>query len=567
MKTRSRKKRFNFFRIFIAIIMLIVIAFISFNVYERYSFTREKVDLTEYIGVKDDDVAIYLNDVSKSELNDENRHLAIKRYDAVYLPLSFVKEFINNRFYYAKDVNKILFCTPYEIKSFGDTDMHQMGNAPYVVFQDEPYLLIDYVKDYSNIRYDMYLDDESKRVFVYTDWDKEDIAYLKSREDARVQGGNKSKIVTNLRKGEEVKILEEMTKWLKVKTANGYIGYIRKSKITSTQERIPISDYIDVVRTGNRFDKKPCIGFHQVFSVYSSANLPELLKNTEGMNIIAPTWFVIRSNDGAILSNASDAYVQYCHNKGLSIWATLNNFDLGHFDDKKIFSSTRNRRNMIERIVRDVTVNGIDGINLDIEHIPAEAGEDYTEFVRELSIELTKIGCILSIDTYVPYSYNAHYDLKEFNDFCDYVIIMCYDEHYAGSTEAGSVSSIGYVRDGINLSLANIERDKLIIGLPFYTRLWTTLPNGAVTSSVGGSLAMESSARSKGLTFVFDDETCQNYGSKTLVDGSLVECWLEDDLSLAYKTREIKNANLAGTAAWKLTQERENFFKVININE
>ena len=98
MKTRSRKKRFNFFRIFIAIIMLIVIAFISFNVYERYSFTREKVDLTEYIGVKDDDVAIYLNDVSKSELNDENRHLAIKRYDAVYLPLSFVKEFINNRF-------------------------------------------------------------------------------------------------------------------------------------------------------------------------------------------------------------------------------------------------------------------------------------------------------------------------------------------------------------------------------------------------------------------------------------------------------------------------------------
>lgn len=567
MKTRSRKKRFNFFRIFIAIIMLIVIAFISFNVYERYSFTREKVDLTEYIGVKDDDVAIYLNDVSKSELNDENRHLAIKRYDAVYLPLSFVKEFINNRFYYAKDVNKILFCTPYEIKSFGDTDMHQMGNAPYVVFQDEPYLLIDYVKDYSNIRYDMYLDDESKRVFVYTDWDKEDIAYLKSREDARVQGGNKSKIVTNLRKGEEVKILEEMTKWLKVKTANGYIGYIRKSKITSTQERIPISDYIDVVRTGNKFDKKPCIGFHQVFSVYSSANLPELLKNTEGMNIIAPTWFVIRSNDGAILSNASDAYVQYCHNKGLSIWATLNNFDLGHFDDKKIFSSTRNRRNMIERIVRDVTVNGIDGINLDIEHIPAEVGEDYTEFVRELSIELTKIGCILSIDTYVPYSYNAHYDLKEFNDFCDYVIIMCYDEHYAGSTEAGSVSSIGYVRDGINLSLANIERDKLIIGLPFYTRLWTTLPNGAVTSSVGGSLAMESSARSKGLTFVFDDETCQNYGSKTLVDGSLVECWLEDDLSLAYKTREIKNANLAGTAAWKLTQERENFFKVININE
>ncbi len=122
------------------------------------------------------------------------------------------------------------------------------------------------------------------------------------------------------------------------------------------------------------------------------------------------------------------------------------------------------------------------------------------------------------------------------------------------------------MRDGINLSLANVDKDKLIIALPFYTRVWTTTSDGIVTSVVGGSLAMESNARSKGINFVFDDTTCQNYGSKSLVDGSVVECWLEDDLSLAYKTMEVKKADLAGTAGWKLTQERENFFKVININ-
>ncbi|MBQ7743826.1 MAG: SH3 domain-containing protein [Lachnospiraceae bacterium] len=544
-----------------------MVAFLSFKLYEKYSFTSEKVDLTEYIGASGDDVAIYLNDVPKSVSDEGSNYFAIKEHDATYLPLSFVKEFINNRFYYAKDVSKMLYCLPDEVKSFGDTDMHQMGNAPYVVFRDEPYLLIDYVKDYSNIRYDMYLDDEAKRVYVYTDWDKEDIGYLKSREAVRVQGGNKSKVITTLRRGEEIKILDQMTKWYKVKTSDGYIGYIRKSKIGKTEERIPTSDYIEFIRPGNKLQNKVCLGFHQVFSVYSTANMPTLLKYTEGMNVIAPTWLVIRSNEGALFSNASDAYVQYCHNKGLSVWATVNNFDMGHFDDKKIFSSTKNRRSLIERIVREVTVNGLDGINLDIERVPTDAGEDYTEFVRELSIELTKIGCILSIDTYVPYAYNSHYDLKEYNDFCDYVIIMCYDEHYAGSKEAGSVSSIGYVRDGINLSLVDVDKDKLIIALPFYTRVWTTLSDGSVGSIVGGSLAMENSARKSGLTFAFDDVTCQNYGIKTGSDGSKIECWLEDELSLAYKTTEIKNADLAGTAAWKLGQERETFFSIININE
>ena len=567
MRESRKKQKTNNFKLIIAIIILVVIAIISFNLYERYSFTREHVDLKEYIGESGDDVAIYLNDELQKTGEDGKRYMAKKMYEATYLPLSFVKEYINNRFYYARDISKILFCTPYEVKQFGDTDMHQMGNAPYVVFLDEPYLLVDYVKDYANIRYDMYLDDEVKRVYVYTNWDSENISYLKGRESVRVSGGNKSEVVTDLRRGEEVKILDTMTKWIKVKTADGYIGYIRKSKISKIEERIPISDFTEMVRKNNRLSVKPCIGFHQVFSVYSSANLTNLLSNTEGMNVIAPTWFVIRSDKGAIVSHASDAYVQYCHNKGLKVWATLNNFDMGHFDEEKIFSSFKNRQNMIERIIKDVTVNEIDGINLDIENVPISAGEDYTEFVRELSIELGKIGRTLSVDTYVPYSFNAHYDLSEYNDFCDYVIVMCYDEHYSGSKEAGSVSSIGYVRDGINLSLTNVDNDKLIIALPFYTRIWTTLSSGQVTSVVGGSLAMENNARKRGITFAFDDATCQNYGGFTASDGSRVECWLEDELSLAYKVQEIKKYDLAGTAAWKLTQERDNFFKILNINE
>ena len=563
-KSRKKSPIKKLFLLFFLLVIIVASAYL----YRKYSYTNKRANLEEYIHVTGDDVAIFMNDENKSkeEYEDSVKMRAIKSSDTVYLPLSFVKAYINNRFYYAKDINKILYCLPDEIQSKGDADIHQIGNCPYVIFKEEPYLLIDFVKDFSNIRYDSYLDEDSKRIYIYTDWDKESIAYMRGKEAARVTGGNKSPIVTDLKKGEEVKILEKMTKWVKVKTSDGYIGYIRKSKINKETDRIPISSYIELVRKDIKMTEKPVIGFHQVLSNYPSSQLPDLLKNTKGMNVIAPTWFVIRNNEGDIRSIANDKYSLHCHGRKLKVWATLNNFDLMNIDEKIVFSSTKIRRKMIDKILREVSVNNLDGINLDIEQLPEDAGEDYTEFVRELSIELNKVGCALSIDTYIPYNFNKQYNLKEYNDFCDYVIIMAYDEHYAGSKVAGSVSSINYVRDAINLSLAQVNKEKLIIGLPLYTRLWTTKVDGTVTSIAGGAASIEQSAISQGLKFTFDNETLQNYGTKTTLDGDLVECWMEDDTSLAYKMIEIRNADLAGTAAWKLTHERDKSFSIISLN-
>lgn len=571
---RSRR-RSPLKRIF-GILFLIAVIVVSFYVYQKYSLTTERANLEEYLYVKGDEVAIFLNDEPKSENEMENsvRLRGLKSYDTVYLPLSFVKTYINNRFYFAKDINKILYCLPDEVRSNGDADIHQIGNSPYIIFKEEPYLLIDYVKDYSNIRYDFYLDEESKRIYIYNDWDKENVAYLKGKEAARVAGGNKSKVVTDLKKGEEVKILDRMTKWIKVKTADGYIGYIRKSMVGNETEKIPKSTYLEPVRKSHRMSEKPCIGFHQLFSIYDFSKLNDLLKNAKDMNVIAPTWFKIKNNSGDILSLASDKYSLYCHGRKMQIWATVNNFDLARdekkvdrIDEKTLFSNTKTRRKMIDKILREVNVNNLDGINLDIEQVADDAGEDYSQFVRELSIELNKVGCIFSIDTYIPYKFNKQYDLKEYNDFCDYVIIMAYDEHYSGSKVAGSVSSINYIKDAINLSLVNVNKEKLIIALPLYTRLWTTSIDGSVTSRADGAASIEQSALAQGLKFTFDDKTLQNYGRKVTQDGNVVECWMEDDISLTHKMFEIKKADLAGTAAWKLTQERENSFSIISMNK
>ena len=159
MKKSRRKSPIK--RIFL-LFFLLVILITSAYLYRKYSYTNKRANLEEYIHVTGDDVAIFMNDENKSkeEYEDSVKMRAIKLSDTVYLPLSFVKAYINNRFYYAKDINKILYCLPDEIQSKGDADIHQIGNCPYVIFKEEPYLLIDFVKDFSNIRYDSYLDEE-----------------------------------------------------------------------------------------------------------------------------------------------------------------------------------------------------------------------------------------------------------------------------------------------------------------------------------------------------------------------------------------------------------------------
>ena len=566
-RTRKRIKKNNnsFLVLGLCVILASIILGVSF-LYQRYSLSKERVNLDQYVGVVGNDIAIFLND-KQIEANDGKLDRGFYSYSSVYLPLSFVKRVLNNRFYYAKDLNKILYSLPDETKQYGEADIHQVGNAPYVIMKDEPYLLAEYVKDFTNMRFDSFLDTNNKRVYLYTDWDVENIAYIKSHEAARLLGGNKSPIVVNCKKGEEVKILNKMTKWSKVKTSTGYIGFVRNTKLKDEKTYIPKSTFRETKKEDLRLNEKLLLGFHQLFSNYKSSGLTDLLKNTKGMNVIAPTWYVIRNDEGDIRSIANAEYALSCHNRGLKVFATLNNFDLGKVDNYKIFSSAIIRKKMIDKILREVSVCNLDGINLDIENLKKSEGEHYLQFVRELSIELTKRKVNLSIDSYVPYAYNSHYDIEEYSKFCDYVIIMAYDEHYAGSEITGSVSSQSFVEDAIKMSLTSVEKDKLVIALPFYTRIWTTQADGTVTSATLDSQTAEDSAKNRGIVFEYDEVTGQNYGTFTTGEGVKVECWLEDDTSLKNKMSLIKKYNLAGTAAWKLTQERKTFIDIINMNK
>ena len=565
-QSRKQKKKASplaiVFKLFFAVAVVLFIVFL----WNRYSLTTERADLNKYIGASGENVAIYFND--ERDISDGKLSVGLCQNNATYLSLSYVHDKLNERFYYAQDIKKILYSLLDMTLSYGETDIHQVGNAPYLLLKEEPYILIDFVKDHTNMRFEQYLEEENKRVYIYTDWVSENIAYLKNSEAARVRGGNKSPIVVDCKKGEEVKILTKDTKWSKVKTKSGYIGYVRNTRLNNETSIIPESSYVEEKRDQITIPGKVVLGWHQVLSTYPSNKITDLVKNAkDDMNVIAPTWFTIKNNNGEIRSIANIQYTSVCHQKGMQVWGVVDNFNLGNLNNKKIFSNTLTRKKMITKILREVTVNNLDGINLDIENLKEDEGEDYMQFVRELSIEMLKINKTLSVDSYVPYNFNDHYNLSEFNHFCDYVIIMCYDENYNGSKAAGSVSSIGFVNRGIEETMKEVSSDKIVIGLPFYTRIWATEPDGTVSSAALDSKAAYDEATKRGIKFAFDEETEQNYGSIIDNKGRKVECWMEDETSLMFKMATIRAHALAGTAAWKLTQEKPDFFKIINLNK
>ena len=215
----------------------------------------------------------------------------------------------------------------------------------------------------------------------------------------------------------------------------------------------------------------------------------------------------------------------------------------------------------------DAELYGYDGFNLDFESLPSDAGESYAQFYRELSVACHERGLTLSIDNYVPYEFNDHYNLSEQGIFADYVVIMGYDEHSASSEEAGSVSSIGYTELGITKALSNVPAGHLINAVPFYTRVWTEA--GAirrVSSMAMGMQAASDYAEENGFEITWDEECGQYYAERTTSSGSLEKIWLEEERSLSLKLDMIKSYGLGGVAGWRLGFEPASVWELLDLN-
>ena len=255
------------------------------------------------------------------------------------------------------------------------------------------------------------------------------------------------------------------------------------------------------------------------------------------------------------------------HSRDISVWGLVKNFDTGtQVDTYKVLSRTSSRDRLIDGLVQEALAFQLDGINVDFETLTVDAGPHFIQFLRELSVKCRNSGLVLSVDNYVPANYNRYYDYVEQGKIVDYVVIMAYDEHTSISENAGSVASISYVENAIADTIAMVPAEKLIVGIPFYTRLWKEVVEEDVTVvSIAETPVMRSAEKiveDRGITPVWDEETAQYY-AEYQENGAIYRIWLEEERSIGEKLVRVMQAGAAGVAAWRLGQEKPEVWSVI----
>ena len=556
--------------VIVAVILIILIGAAGFGakLLEKYSYSKERADLTEYFGIAgENDVPIILQDEQIEE------HAKI--FDGIcYFDMATVHKYFNDRFYEDKSENSLLYTTPDMVYAnvIGtgtvtgyDADFVESGESyDYTISRYEGealYIAVDFVKKYANFSYELFT--EPNHMQIYTEWDRRQTASVTKDTQVRYQGGIKSDILTDVSAGDQVIILEEMETWTKVKTQDSVIGYVENKRLgeKTEEEPVPVTDYVEPEYPSNTRDYKINLGWHVIGGVGGNDTLEETVAKTKGLNVISPTWFTLTGNEGEFSSFATTSYVERAHEMGLEVWALVGNVDSVDVDLYTVLSKTSNRRRLILQLLAAVREYNLDGLNIDFENVSLDAGEPFIQFIRELSIPCRKYGIVLSVDNYVPMNHTDHYDRAEQGVVADYVIIMGYDEHYNGSDEAGSVASINFVESGIKNTVAEVPKEKVINALPFYTRIWETGADGISSQAVGMEMA-QTYVSDHGIATRWDEVTCQNYGE--FQDGDrLCQVWLEDAESITVKLNSMEKYEIAGVAAWRLGFETADIWDVI----
>lgn len=557
-EVRNSMKR-KIFTVLIAMVLMILIAAGAIGVWlnDKYSYGTDIMALKDYFGVEEGHLAVYLQE---QKLQDQ----ALLRSGICYLDQNFVKKYLNDIFYVDMKENAILYTDAAGIiRTEIGTDRYSVygeeksfaGTISFLQ-DDKLYLALPYVAMFSDFDYDVY----DYRLQLTTSWDSYQAAALTKNTKVRYRGGIKSEILCQVEAGEMVQILEVMETWTKVKTKDCIIGYVENKLLGEEEEAVPEKKqenrgYTAPEYTTVRMNEKICLGWHAIGGAGGNVTLEEMVVGAPGMNVIAPTWFSLNDNEGGFRNFGGADYVARAHSYGLQVWGVWDDFNFENetstkIDDTLILSTESIRNRLVQNIMDTAAGLGLDGINLDFEKVGSDCKEAYGQFIRELSVECRKAGICFSVDNYMPNEGNKQYRLDVQGVVTDYVILMGYDEHWHGSSDPGSVASIGFVKDGITKSLRYVPADKLVNALPFYTIFWKI--DGTAVADEYLTLVNQADFLSKiSATPVWDEETCQNYVEWTS-DTRTFKLWLEDAESISVKLNVMRANDLAGVAVWRL---------------
>ncbi|MCR5650752.1 MAG: hypothetical protein K6F86_06170 [Lachnospiraceae bacterium] len=545
-----KKKKQSFIPVAVALFLIVIVAAVSllggyFGDIPTPSASKQ-TDLNEYFGITGNtDAAVIYNKTLIPE-----RALFVN--NSFYLPMEMANE-LADIFYYDQN-EKRLFATT-------GTSVHEADPSEYAVNGDSIFISVALLKNYA----DMSLEtaENPARISIRTTWGEKTTAAVSKKTHMRVSEDKKAETVKTLEEGTRVEIISSNELWSYCETDGLLFGFVENKHLEDydTQSETPVTGAVPLAGPSVMLDGSVVLGWHNVTNETANSAVGEILNRVHGMNVISPTWFSITGNDGSISSLADASYVETVHNAGIKIWGLCDNFSVD-VDTNEVLSHTTSRRNLENNLLNAALTYGLDGINIDFEQLPKEASDDFCQFLREFSILCHANGLTLSSDNYVPKEYTNHYRRDIQGKVCDYLIIMGYDEHTASSDEPGSVASIGFVTEGIENTLKDVPPEKVINGIPFYTRLYC-LDNGILDCTTLGMADAATKLADSGITPSWDNTTCQNTAIYEK-NGAHYSIWLEDAQSIAAKLSVMRSNNLAGVACWRLMLETEDIWDVIN---
>ena len=558
METHGRK-RIKGIIIAAAAAGLVVIVAAMF-VIVRYTPTKEKMSGYKYFDIdkNTDKVLVMIDGESYPDtgINIDGR---------LYLPQEFIADNINVGFYYDKESDATLYSDTSYIYAFKKNqndysdDTGKIYTMDYSVIRDvdgECFIAWDYVAERTDCEYQYA--SEPDRLNVTLKSEAKQCVTAGKKAAVRYRGGIKSPVLEYVSKGDRLEYVDDIDEWIKVTTVSGYTGYVKKSEVSDTfeyvREQKAVEEHNFLLK-----NEKITLAWFQVSGTAGNSSIDNNMSTISGVNVIAPTWYSVTDESGNMSSYASADFVSKMHQRGIDVWALVSDFDT-NVDFAQLYSSKAARTNMV-KLVGEAKSYGFDGINLDYENIKSAYAKDYLQFVRELSVVCERNGIVLSTDNYKPEAYNRCYNLKEQSKFVDYVIVMAYDEHYAG-TDAGSVASLPFVKEAVEDTVQLVGKEHVIAGIPFYTRIWTTTDGNTTSRAVGMQAAIDQ-LNSDGQVALWNDD-CGQYVASYTVGSSTRQIWFEEEKSIEAKMQVIQQENTAGVACWKLGLEKSTVWSVIS---
>ena len=559
MKEQQKKKAAPVLVVLILIVLVGAAGVGSFLI-NRYKPGTEYMAGNEYFNLTDENsVALIQN----GELLEEQ---AVLIGGEPYAAYTYVESQLNSCFYWDEETKGILLTTSGGVQTLlpGDAAVAKTPGGQPAVQQESDgkvYISLDVVKEYTDLDYAYYSD--PNRVVIRNEWDGVEQAMVQSgTAQVRQKGGIKSLILADVQKGDTLLYLENLDNWCKDMTADGYTGYIQTEDISEPEAIEARTAKKDSYERITR-DHKINLVWHQSTSTESNDAMAEMTAEMTGVNVISPTWFSVTDGTGTISSLASADYVKLAHDAGREVWGLIDNFNEA-FDETTDLAYASVRSRIIEQLLAEAASCGMDGINVDFENLKEAGIPHYLQFLRELTSAAHAQNLVVSVDTPVPQAYTMYYQRGEQARFVDYMIVMAYDEHFAGSEEAGSVSSLPFVQQAVEEMTRVMPADQVICGIPFYTRVWTEkFGQSAITSEVLGMDGAKNYAKENQMTETWDASLGQNVATVETSDARYT-IWMEDEQSMEEKLKVIQSADLAGVAEWKLGFECADVWSLIS---